>query len=84
MNSYPGLIIADGTYAVHFAILVSRAFLFSLPNELLYAARVDGATEWQTFRMIVIPLARSAVITVAVFAFLAGWVLLPDVPVGRG
>ena len=73
VNSYPGLIIADGTYAVPFAILVLRAFLFSLPNELLYAARVDGATEWQTFRMIVIPLARSAVITIAVFAFLAGW-----------
>ena len=73
VNSYPGLIIADGTYAVPFAILVLRAFLFSLPNELLYAARVDGATEWQTFRKIVIPLARPAVITVAVFAFLAGW-----------
>ena len=73
VNSYPGLIIADGTYAIPFAILVLRAFLFSLPNELIYAARVDGATEWQTFRMIVIPLARSAVITVAVFAFLAGW-----------
>ena len=73
VNSYPGLIIADGTYAVPFAILVLRAFLFSLPNELIYAARVDGATEWQAFRLIVIPLARSAVITVAVFAFLAGW-----------
>ena len=73
VNSYPGLIIADGTYAVPFAILVLRAFLFSLPNELLYAARVDGATEWQTFRMIVIPLARPAMITVAVFAFLSGW-----------
>ncbi len=73
VNSYLGLIIADATYAVPFAILVLRAFLFSLPNELLYAARVDGATEWQAFRLIVIPLARSAVITVAVFAFLAGW-----------
>ena len=73
LNSYLGLIIADGTYAVPFAILVLRAFLFSLPNELLYAARVDGATEWQAFRLIVIPLARSAMITVAVFAFLNGW-----------
>jgi multiple sugar transport system permease protein len=73
VNSYLGLIIADATYAVPFAILVLRAFLFSLPNELIYAARVDGATEWQAFRLIVIPLARSAVITVAVFAFLAGW-----------
>jgi multiple sugar transport system permease protein len=73
VNSYAGLILADGTYAIPFAILVLRAFFFSLPNELIYAARVDGASEWQTFRRIVVPLARSAVITVAVFAFLAGW-----------
>src|SRR5262245_38815309 len=73
VNTYPALIIADGTYAIPFAILVLRAFFFSLPNELMYAARVDGASEWQTFRLIVVPLARSAVITVAVFAFLAGW-----------
>ncbi len=73
VNSYPALILADGTYAIPFAILVLRAFFFSLPNELLYAARVDGASEWQTFRLVVVPLARSAVITVALFAFLAGW-----------
>ena len=73
LNSYPALILADGTYAIPFAILVLRAFFFSLPNELMDAARVDGASEWQTFRLVVIPLARSAVITVAVFAFLAGW-----------
>ena len=73
LNTYPGLILADGTYAIPFAILVLRAFFFSLPNELMDAARVDGASEWRTFRLVVIPLARSAVITVAVFAFLAGW-----------
>jgi multiple sugar transport system permease protein len=73
VNTYPGLIIADGTYAIPFAILVLRAFFFSLPNEVMQAARVDGASEWQTFRRIVIPLARAAVITVAIFAFLNGW-----------
>lgn len=73
VNTYPALILADGTYAIPFAILVLRAFFFSLPNELMDAARVDGASEWTTFRRIVIPLARSAIITVAVFAFLAGW-----------
>jgi multiple sugar transport system permease protein len=73
LNSYPGLILADGTYAIPFAILVLRAFFFSLPNELMDSARVDGASEWRTFRLVVIPLARSAIITVAVFAFLAGW-----------
>ncbi len=73
VNTYPGLIIADGTYAIPFAILVLRAFFFGLPNEVMQAARVDGASEWQTFGRIVVPLARSAVITVAVFAFLNGW-----------
>jgi multiple sugar transport system permease protein len=73
LNSYPGLVLADGTYAIPFAILVLRAFFFSLPNELMDSARVDGASEWRTFRLVVIPLARSAIITVAVFAFLAGW-----------
>jgi multiple sugar transport system permease protein len=73
LNSYPGLILADGTYAIPFAILVLRAFFFSLPNELMDSARVDGASEWRTFRLVVIPIARSAIITVAVFAFLAGW-----------
>ena len=73
VNTYPGLILADGTYAIPFAILVLRAFFFSLPNEVMHAAKVDGASEWQTFTRIVVPLARSAVITVAVFAFLNGW-----------
>jgi multiple sugar transport system permease protein len=73
LNTYPGLILADGTYAIPFAILVLRAFFFSLPNELIYAARADGANEWQIFRLVVIPLGRSAIVTVAVFAFLAGW-----------
>jgi multiple sugar transport system permease protein len=73
VNTLPGVVIADGTYAIPFGILVLRAFMFSLPNEVMHSARVDGASEWQTFRMIVIPLARSAIITVAVFAFLAGW-----------
>jgi multiple sugar transport system permease protein len=73
LNSYPGLILADGTYAIPFAILVLRAFFFGLPNEVMQAARVDGANEWQTFLRIVVPLGRSAVITVMVFAFLNGW-----------
>lgn len=73
LNSYPGLILADGTYAIPFGILVLRAFFFSLPNEVMQAAKVDGASEWQAFRRMVLPLARSAVITVAVFAFLNGW-----------
>jgi multiple sugar transport system permease protein len=73
LNSYPGLIIADASYAVPFGILVLRAFMLSLPKDVLNAARVDGATEWRAFRRIVLPMSRSAIITVALFAFLNGW-----------
>jgi len=73
LNSYPGLIIADASYAVPFSILVLRAFMLGLPRDVLAAARVDGATEWRAFTRVVLPMSRSAVITVALFAFLNGW-----------
>ncbi|HEY1699139.1 MAG TPA: extracellular solute-binding protein [Trebonia sp.] len=73
LNSYPGLILADATYAVPFAILVLRAFMLALPRDVLAAARVDGASEWSAFARIVLPMSRSAIITVALFAFLNGW-----------
>src|SRR6266567_843776 len=73
LNSYPGLILADASYAVPFSILVMRAFMLGLPTDVLQAARVDGATEWGTFVRIVLPMSRSAIITIALFAFLNGW-----------
>jgi multiple sugar transport system permease protein len=73
LNTYPGLVLADASYAVPFSILVLRAFMLGLPGDVLQAAKVDGASEWRTFTSIVLPMSRSAVITVAVFAFLNGW-----------
>ncbi len=73
LNSYPGLILADASYAVPFSILVLRAFMLSLPRDVLAAARVDGASEWRAFTRVVLPMSRSAIITVALFAFLNGW-----------
>jgi multiple sugar transport system permease protein len=73
LNSYPGLILADATYAVPFSILVLRAFMLGLPGDVLAAARVDGATEWRAFTRVILPMSRSAIITVALFAFLNGW-----------
>jgi multiple sugar transport system permease protein len=73
LNSYAGLILADASYAVPFSILVLRAFMLSLPPDVMQAARVDGASEWSTFVRVVLPMSRSAIITVALFAFLNGW-----------
>jgi multiple sugar transport system permease protein len=73
LNSYPGLILADCTYALPFAILVMRAFMLGLPEDVMAAAKLDGCGEWQTFLRIVLPMSRSAIITVSLFGFLQGW-----------
>ncbi len=73
LNSYPGLIIADSTYCVPFDILVIRAFMLSLPHELLEAAYVDGATLLGTLVRIVLPLSRPAILAAALFSFLFAW-----------
>ena len=56
-----------------FGIFLMRQFISSLPSELEDAARVDGASEWQVFWRIVMPLSRPAVATVAIFSFVGAW-----------
>jgi multiple sugar transport system permease protein len=73
INSYPGLILADSTYAVPFAVLILRAFMLSLPYELTEAAFVDGAGEWVAFVRVILPLSVPGVVTAGLFAFLFAW-----------
>lgn len=73
LNSYPGLILADSTYAIPFAVLVLRAFLQPIPRELVEAAFVDGAGEWKAFATIILPLAVPGIVTAGLFAFLFAW-----------
>lgn len=73
LNSYLGLILADTTYAVPFAILILRAFFLSVPYELAQAAFVDGAGEWGAFLRVMLPLVVPAVITAGLFSFLFAW-----------
>jgi len=56
-----------------FGIFLMRQFISSLPSELEDAARVDGASEWQVFWRVVMPLSRPAVATVAIFSFVGAW-----------
>jgi multiple sugar transport system permease protein len=73
LNSYPGLILSDSTYAVPFGILVLRAFLLGIPTELLEAAAIDGAGELRRFIRVIIPLSRPGLLSVMLFAFLFAW-----------
>ena len=56
-----------------FGIYLIRQFARGVPTELLDAARVDGATEWQILRKIGVPLLRPAIATLAMFAFVFYW-----------
>jgi multiple sugar transport system permease protein len=62
-----------------FFIFLLRQFFMGIPDELLDAARVDGASEFRIYRTIVLPLAKPALATVAVFQFMWTWTdfLLP-------
>jgi multiple sugar transport system permease protein len=54
-------------------IFLLRQFFSSIPMELSEAARIDGASEWRTFWSVVLPLAKPALATVAVFQFIRSW-----------
>lgn len=73
LNSVPGLILADCTAGVPFAILVMRAFFTHIPKAVIQAARVDGASQFQTFVFVVLPMARNSLIVAGLFAFLFAW-----------
>jgi multiple sugar transport system permease protein len=56
-----------------FGIFMVRQYALSIPDELLDAARIDGASEWQIFRRVVLPLLTPILVTWATFSFLASW-----------
>ncbi|MEZ4658837.1 MAG: carbohydrate ABC transporter permease [Caldilineaceae bacterium] len=72
INSYLPLVVPT-FLANPFFVFLLRQFFMSLPEELSDAARVDGASEFRIFSTIVLPLARPALATVALFQFIGSW-----------
>ena len=73
LNSIGGLILADSTAGIPFAMLILRAFMISLPTSVIEAAAIDGAGAVRTFVSVVLPMCRNAVVTAGLFAFLFTW-----------
>lgn len=71
VNSYAGVIVPG--MATVFGIFLVRQYARGLPDELLEAARIDGAGEWRIFAQIVMPLLKPIIVTLAIFTFLAAW-----------
>lgn len=71
INSYSGLIVPKLTAA--FGIFLMKQFFESVPKELEEAARIDGATPFQTFFRVVLPTARPALVALIIFSFQGAW-----------
>src|SRR5918995_2605274 len=69
-DTYPGLIIPYLAFALPLAIYVLVAFFREIPWDLEQAAQVDGATPFQAFRKVIVPLAAPGVFTAAIIVFI--------------
>jgi multiple sugar transport system permease protein len=72
-DTYPGLIIPYMTFTLPLAIYTLSAFFREIPWELEQAAQVDGATPFQAFRKVIVPLAAPGVFTAAILVFIFAW-----------
>jgi N-acetylglucosamine transport system permease protein len=73
LNTLSGLALVYIAMSLPFSVLVLYGFFASLPEEMREAATVDGASEWQTFWHVYLPMARPGMVTVAIFTFLGLW-----------
>ncbi|GAA4131090.1 carbohydrate ABC transporter permease [Actinomadura keratinilytica] len=72
-DTWPGLVIPYISFALPLAIWTLSAFFREIPWEMEQAAQVDGATTWQAFRKVIVPLAAPGVFTAAILTFFFCW-----------
>ncbi|MGY1624891.1 carbohydrate ABC transporter permease [Geodermatophilus sp. SYSU D00965] len=72
-DTWPGLIIPYLSLTLPISIWTMSAFFREIPWEMEQAAQVDGATNWQAFRKVIVPLAAPGVFTTAIIAFFIAW-----------
>ena len=72
-DTWPGLIIPYMTFALPLSIYVLSAFFREIPWELEQAAQVDGATPFQAFRKVIVPLAMPGIVTTFIIVFIICW-----------
>ena len=73
IGQYQALIIPDISFALPLSIYILTAFFREMPWDLEESARIDGCTQAQAFRKIILPLAAPGLFTTAILAFIAAW-----------
>jgi len=71
VNTYAGALVPF--LASIFGIFLIRQYALNVPDELLDAARIEGANEYQVFRLVALPVIKPILVTIAAFTFLAAW-----------
>jgi ABC-type glycerol-3-phosphate transport system permease component len=69
----PSLVLGYIAITLPFCMWLMWAFLRSVPLEVEEAGLIDGASRWQVFRLIVLPLARPGIIATSIFSFIVAW-----------
>jgi alpha-glucoside transport system permease protein len=72
-KSYPGIWLAHTGFGLPLAIYLLRNYMGSLPREIIESARIDGATHFQIFTRLVLPLSVPALASFCIFQFLWVW-----------
>lgn len=72
-NTYQAMILADVSHTLPFAVIILRPYFLTVPRELEAASMLDGSTQFEAFRNIVMPLVLPGMVTVAAFSFLMAW-----------
>lgn len=73
LTAMPGMIISYLLFTLPLTIWLLTAFFKALPDELMQAAEVDGATPFQAFYMILLPLTMPALVTTGLLTFISAW-----------
>ena len=73
LSTYQGLIVPDAATTFAFGVFLLRQFFLTVPREIEEAARIDGASVWDVFLRILLPLSQPALAALAIFAFRTSW-----------
>lgn len=73
VNSYGSLILTYLTFGMPLSIWLLKGFYDNIPEELERAARIDGATRFKAFWLIIMPLSSPGIIATSIYAFIGAW-----------
>ena len=73
INNHVGVMLADATITIPFAVIILRTYFKDIPKELEEAAIIDGCGPWKTFIKIMVPVSSSGIVTALSMSLFMAW-----------